>query len=281
MSIRQIDRVWRSSPYKLGRLLVHLAVADFVNDDGVGFCSWEQIMGKTRLSRDTVASTLREMASDGYLAVVTEARRGRSTTYRMQWPDGVGSTPDGVGSSGRLGSDPSSMGSDPSQLGSDLPGVGVGSTGVGVGSLSALPSLPSVLEPPSIPSVLGHPHDDAADPLIPVNTEPERLAGLLADLIEANGSKRPNVTRSWLTELERMRRIDDRAWDEIEGAIRWSQADAFWRAHVMSPVKLREKFDTMRLQAQRAGRESTEEVVTRTARQAAERRAAHGGNMFT
>ena len=38
---------------------------------------------------------------------------------------------------------------------------------------------------------------------------------------------------------------------DIEGAIRWAQADEFWQANILSPTKLRAKFDQLRLQAQR------------------------------
>jgi len=80
----------------------------------------------------------------------------------------------------------------------------------------------------------------------------ERLAALLADLIVANGAtKRPAVTDAWVRDLERMHRLDGVSWESIEGAIRWAQADPFWRANILSPRKLREKFNTLRLQASR------------------------------
>lgn len=77
------------------------------------------------------------------------------------------------------------------------------------------------------------------------------LANLLADLIVENGSKRPNVTGSWITTIDRMLRLDGRTSEEVEGAIRWSQADDFWSANILSPDKLRKHFDRMRLQAGR------------------------------
>ena len=46
-----------------------------------------------------------------------------------------------------------------------------------------------------------------------------------------------------------MHRIDGRTWDEIRGAIEWSQAHEFWASVILSPKKLRAKFDQMRLQA--------------------------------
>jgi hypothetical protein len=76
-----------------------------------------------------------------------------------------------------------------------------------------------------------------------------RLANLLADLIEQNGSRRPTVTKSWTTEIDRMIRLDERSPEMIEKAIRWCQQDPFWRANIMSPLKLRKQFDRIRLQS--------------------------------
>lgn len=80
----------------------------------------------------------------------------------------------------------------------------------------------------------------------------QRLANLLADLIEQNGSRRPNVTNKWVSTIDRMIRIDGRTEQQIEGAIRWCQDDDFWRANIMSPDKLRKQYDRLRLQASRS-----------------------------
>jgi hypothetical protein len=77
----------------------------------------------------------------------------------------------------------------------------------------------------------------------------ERLCILLADLVEANGSKRPKITHRWLQECDRLLRLDGKTPEQVERAIRWCQASAFWRANILSMPKLREKFETLRLQA--------------------------------
>ena len=83
-------------------------------------------------------------------------------------------------------------------------------------------------------------------------SESERLANLLADLIALNGSRRPTVTRTWITTIDRMLRLDGRTEDEVEAAMRWAQADDFWASNILSPDKLRKHFDRMRLQAGRS-----------------------------
>ena len=83
-----------------------------------------------------------------------------------------------------------------------------------------------------------------------------QACNLLADLIEANGSRRPQVTDRWLGEMERIHRIDERSWEQITKAIHWCQEDEFWRANIMSPAKLRKHYDQLRLAAQRNTKQS-------------------------
>lgn len=77
------------------------------------------------------------------------------------------------------------------------------------------------------------------------------MCELLADLIHANGSLRPRVTKKWVTDMDRVMRLDGRTLEQVEHIIRWSQNHSFWRANIMSPYKLRMKFDQLRLQAVR------------------------------
>lgn len=84
-----------------------------------------------------------------------------------------------------------------------------------------------------------------------VDPEVERLCTLLADLVEGNGSKRPNVTQRWRDQCRLLIHADGRTPSQVENAIRWSQAHSFWCSNVRSMPKLREQFDTMRLQAKR------------------------------
>jgi hypothetical protein len=85
-----------------------------------------------------------------------------------------------------------------------------------------------------------------------VGADVTRLCDRLADAIEANGSKRPTVGKTWHEACDRMLRLDGRTPEQVERAIDWCQADEFWRANVLSMPKLREKFDQLRLQAKRS-----------------------------
>ena len=95
-----------------------------------------------------------------------------------------------------------------------------------------------------------NPSSAGADAAI-VRPEVDRLCELLADLIEGNGSRRPVVTARWRTACRLMLDADKRTEAQIEKAMRWCQADEFWRPNILSMPKLREKYDQLRLAAQR------------------------------
>lgn len=86
---------------------------------------------------------------------------------------------------------------------------------------------------------------------VPIRIDVEQACTLLAELVEANGSRRPAITQHWRDEARRMIDRDGIPLEDVLGAIRWSQADSFWCSNVLSMPKLRKQYDTLRLQAQR------------------------------
>lgn len=81
-----------------------------------------------------------------------------------------------------------------------------------------------------------------------------RLSKLLYDLMLINNpkAKKPNL-QNWCKHIERMHRIDERSYEEIEGAIRWSQQDSFWLKNILSTETLRRKYDRLYLGAKNGG----------------------------
>jgi hypothetical protein len=73
----------------------------------------------------------------------------------------------------------------------------------------------------------------------------------LADLIEANGSKRPAITAAWRDAARLMLDRDGRSIEEAMGAIEWSQQDPFWKGNILSMPTLRKQYDRLRLAANR------------------------------
>ena len=86
VSVRITSRVWESSPYAESALLVHLALADWCDDEGVCYPSQEKIAAKSRVSARWVRELMKRMVDDGYLEVLSESKRGVSRRYRLTFP---------------------------------------------------------------------------------------------------------------------------------------------------------------------------------------------------
>jgi hypothetical protein len=89
------------------------------------------------------------------------------------------------------------------------------------------------------------------DEKAPDRPEVVALCERLADRVEANGSKRPVITKAWLTSCRLLIDKDGRPAEKVALAIDWCQADDFWRANVLSMPTLRKQYDRLRLAAQR------------------------------
>ena len=79
----------------------------------------------------------------------------------------------------------------------------------------------------------------------------DRLCQHLADRIASNGSKRPTIGKGWRDAARLLLDVDNREEAQVHVAIDWCQEDEFWRSNVLSMPKLREKYDQLRLAAQR------------------------------
>lgn len=114
-------------------------------------------------------------------------------------------------------------------------------------------------------------------PAPPVEFAPEvrDLCDKLANWVHKNTGKKPTVTQQWRLACRRMIELDGIEPKLIAGAIDWCQQDDFWAANIMSMTKLREKYPTLLLQAQRkkGGRPTTAAVVSQTQEQMARFRA--------
>lgn len=84
-------------------------------------------------------------------------------------------------------------------------------------------------------------------------TRPEitALLDLLDSEIRANGGRIPSRSKKNIDACRLLIDKDGIRPDQIAKAIRWCQADEFWRANILSMSKLREKYDQLRLAATR------------------------------
>ncbi|UWG96813.1 hypothetical protein LPY66_18340 [Dehalobacter sp. DCM] len=75
------------------------------------------------------------------------------------------------------------------------------------------------------------------------------LTNQLIFLITANNPnfKKPNVQK-WASDFDKIIRIDKRDPDEVIGVMTWAKQDNFWKSNILSPSKLREKYDTLFMQ---------------------------------
>jgi len=93
------------------------------------------------------------------------------------------------------------------------------------------------------------PIEEAKASSVEIREDVEHLCGVLADLIEANGSLRPKITKTWTDNARRMIDLDGREPAKALNLIRWCQGSAFWRKNVLSMPTFREKYDQLRLAA--------------------------------
>jgi len=78
------------------------------------------------------------------------------------------------------------------------------------------------------------------------DSEEIRLSNFLFNHILKNNpdAKKPNFQK-WAKDFDAILRIDKRALEKVKEVIKWSQDDSFWKANILSPGKLRDKFDQL------------------------------------
>jgi hypothetical protein len=77
--------VWANSPYRGEALLLHLALADFANDEGMCFPSQKTLARKARCSENYVRVAVKRMVKDGLLEITAPANgRGNANTYQLK-----------------------------------------------------------------------------------------------------------------------------------------------------------------------------------------------------
>jgi hypothetical protein len=84
VSIKWLSSVWTRSPYRGERLLLHLALADFANDEGTCFPSVRTLAHKARCSEVWARKGIQQMIDDGLLEIVERGLgRGNVNRYRL------------------------------------------------------------------------------------------------------------------------------------------------------------------------------------------------------
>lgn len=101
MSIKVMTWVWDHSPYKDDALLIHLALADWADDQGVCWPKQTQIAQKSRCTVEHVRRVTRRMEQDGYLSILSVSKGpGSSHKYQLKNPTNGGVSPESPTSEG-------------------------------------------------------------------------------------------------------------------------------------------------------------------------------------
>ena len=79
----------------------------------------------------------------------------------------------------------------------------------------------------------------------------DAVCDAMAASVQRRTGRAPRVTAAWRTQARLMLDRDGRTVEEITRIIDWVEGNDFWRANILSVPKLRQKFDTLRLQSQR------------------------------
>lgn len=96
----------------------------------------------------------------------------------------------------------------------------------------------------------------------PYREDVEKVCQHLRDRIVGNGSKPPTITKAWRRSARLLIDRDQRTVPQILAAIDWCQDDEFWRSNILSMPKLREKYDQLRLAAQKTKPSAKAERLT-------------------
>lgn len=84
-----------------------------------------------------------------------------------------------------------------------------------------------------------------------IKPEALKLAKLLYQLIKDNNPSwyiKPNWEK-WAEDIDKLMRLDNRNYEQIEWMIRWTQQDDFWSQNILSPAKLRKQFNNLVVKA--------------------------------
>lgn len=135
------------------------------------------------------------------------------------------------------------------------------------GSADARICIPSPSPSPSVSTSEQSPDEQPQDdnkkpkkrmiPTFAADTTQYKLAIFMRQCVLENlpKAKVPGQTpadlKRWAYDIDLMMRIDNRSSDEIRDMMDWAHKDPFWSANILSPGKLREKWDMLTAHRQR------------------------------
>ena len=260
MARNVIDWAWRNSRAVNASLIVLLAIVHEADDTGMATIATLELARKVRMSDRSVQIAVRDLVALGELKVCSGGGgRGRQPVYAVL------ANPE-ESSGFRPGNPEESSGFRPRDPGNPEESSGFGNPGNPEDSAGFKrhkrrsdgirpenPEESSGFETSDVfKTSTGIDEVQVKDvPAITSRPDVERLCRHLADRIEANGCRRPAVTKKWRDAARLMIDRDHLTEQQIMTAIDWCQDNEFWRSNILSMPKLREQYDQLRMQASR------------------------------
>ena len=270
MSVEVMSQVFKRFPLGGGIRLLALALADHASDDGTRvYPSVPLLAQKTLQSERTVQYQLRQLSNMGWLRIVRESRggKGNTTEYRIDpaWVNGATTI------APLDPPQPVQSGPPDDRNGAIFAPLDTGQTvqsdaltvqlTTSNGAIAVAPEPSKNHQEPSKRQRTHAPQPEALRLTMPtarprkssrqiiVDPEDERLARWMFDLILKLHPKHeaPNFTK-WADDIRLMREVNKREPSEIARLFRWANGHQFWCTNILSPHKLRQRWDQLCIQ---------------------------------
>ncbi|WP_410681535.1 helix-turn-helix domain-containing protein [Avibacterium paragallinarum] len=225
------------------RKLVLLKLADNANDEGICFPSYQNIADQCEITRRSAISHIEALIETGFVEKKTRKTPEGNTSnlYILHLDQGSeNSTP---------ASENASLGGvknlhHPSENISPIPSENISPRTSH--SINQSINLPSSSEKNSDGDVGKKSRFKFSDDDM---TAAQWIFGLILKL---NPNTKTPSFDSWANEIRLMRERDGRTHREICGLFQWANQDLFWKTNILSPAKLREKWDQLTLKKNNA-----------------------------
>lgn len=244
MSVKVSGLIWDHFPPERDEFVLALALADEANHDGGDiFPGVPRLAKRTRKSERTVQRQLRALERDGWLVCVERSAGGRNMTSRYQINPAWLSDPVGFGWGSGNGDMVSPLREEKPRHGVTVSEPETVTSGARNGDIAVSPAYTQK-----------HPKEKTSS-LFPTLAESgseseddRRLAEWIFGKVKAIApNHRPPPWRRWVRDIRLMRERDGRTRRAIAELFAWANADPFWQSNVLSPGKLRERWDQLDL----------------------------------
>lgn len=259
----KVNRAVRASDLAPPARLIMLVLSD-IADSGTAKLPAERNPSTAQLARETghSVSTVKKyraaLQKDGWIVyeppTLEQRVRHRPGTYKLAVPASerrdstLGAQGRGLGDAPRITANREPA-LDPREGRLSTLEPGTEGQRATLATVSSRPSRGSSLDPLSTNDQNNDQKNRAA---AAVRESVERVCRHLADRIEANGTPRPPITGAWRDAAAALLYQDGHEEADVHRAIDFAHDDTFWRIHTITPAKLREKWDQIRLSAERA-----------------------------